>query len=177
MDSYLASKVIFYAWIAFGSYMLLAALRVERAERRESPISRLSYLVLTAGGAAFLLFSGFPPRWLGERVVPSLPAWVWGGVLLTFAGLGLATWARYCLGRNWSGRVTLKVGHELIRSGPYAWFRHPMYVGLDTAVLGSALFKGEWKDLLGAALFALGLWRKSRIEDAFLASRFGADKP
>jgi protein-S-isoprenylcysteine O-methyltransferase Ste14 len=175
MSFYAASRVVEYAWLAFGAYMLLAAFTVRRAERRESLASSLSYQILTIGGAVLLLFDGFGPNWLGQRVVPVQSASIGASVLLTLAGIGLAAWARYCLGRNWSGHVTIKVGHELVRSGPYAWFRHPMYVGLEAAILGTALLKGEWKDLLGVALIALGLWRKSRIENAFLASRFGAD--
>ena len=54
----------------------------------------------------------------------------WLGLLMVVAGLAFAVWARVHLGRNWSGTVTVKENHELIRSGPYAIVRHPIYTGL-----------------------------------------------
>lgn len=59
--------------------------------------------------------------------MPYSPVVEWAGVLLTAAGVGMAFWARWHLGANWSGAVTLKEGHELIRTGPYRAIRHPIY--------------------------------------------------
>ena len=44
--------------------------------------------------------------------------------------------------------VTLKQDHELIRSGPYRWVRHPIYTGLLLAMLGSAIALGEWRGFI-----------------------------
>jgi protein-S-isoprenylcysteine O-methyltransferase Ste14 len=52
------------------------------------------------------------------------------GLTIAAAALGFAIWARFTLGRNWSGTVTVKAGHELIRSGPYRFVRHPIYSGI-----------------------------------------------
>jgi len=49
---------------------------------------------------------------------------------MLIAGLTFSIWARRRLGRNWSGTVTLKKNHELIRTGLYRWVRHPIYTGL-----------------------------------------------
>ena len=35
--------------------------------------------------------------------------------------------------------MVLKVDHELIRSGPYRYLRHPIYTGVLLAVAGTAL--------------------------------------
>ena len=67
------------------------------------------------------------------------------GIVLTYAGLMLAIWARLSLGTNWSAVVDRKIGHELIRSGPYAYLRHPTYSGLLLAVIGTAIEIGEWR--------------------------------
>lgn len=48
-----------------------------------------------------------------------------------------AVWARVHLGRNWSGIVTVKEDHELIRTGPYGYVRHPIYTGLITGLIGT----------------------------------------
>jgi len=86
------------------------------------------------------------------------------------AGLCSFDWARRHLGRFWSARVTLKVDHQLIQSGPYASVRHPIYSGLLLAMLGTTR---EWHALLGVGLFFLAHWQKARREEALLAREFG----
>jgi protein-S-isoprenylcysteine O-methyltransferase Ste14 len=97
----------------------------------------------------------------------------WVGAALTAAGLLFTVWARVHLGTNWSGTVTLKRGHELITSGPYAFVRHPIYTGLLLAFLGSALARDEWRGVLALALVALALWRKLRNEERWMREQFG----
>jgi protein-S-isoprenylcysteine O-methyltransferase Ste14 len=58
-------------------------------------------------------------------------------------GLGFAVWARVHLGKYWSGNVTIKVEHKLIRTGPYRWVRNPIYTGIIIAVIGSTIADGE----------------------------------
>jgi protein-S-isoprenylcysteine O-methyltransferase Ste14 len=90
-------------------------------------------------------------------------------------GLAIAIWARRCLGRNWSGEITIKQDHELIRSGPYRLLRHPIYTGLLTMYLGAAIVTGEWFALLGLGLAVFAYWRKVRLEEANLELAFGQD--
>jgi len=61
------------------------------------------------------------------------------GTVLCVLGTLLALWARYHLGRNWGMPMTQRAEPELIRSGPYARVRHPIYGGLILLMLGSAL--------------------------------------
>jgi protein-S-isoprenylcysteine O-methyltransferase Ste14 len=53
-------------------------------------------------------------------------------------GLGFAVWAGVHLGRNRGMPMTLKDEPELT-SGPYGLVRHPIYTGILTAVIGTAL--------------------------------------
>jgi protein-S-isoprenylcysteine O-methyltransferase Ste14 len=59
-----------------------------------------------------------------------------------------SVWARVHIGRNWSGVVTIKEGHELVDTGPYALVRHPIYTGLLVAFIGSAFARGNWSGVL-----------------------------
>jgi len=77
------------------------------------------------------------------------------------------------LGGNWSGSVTLKREHEIIRSGPYRWIRHPIYTGLLLAFVGSALARPEWRGGLAVLIVVVALWRKLRLEERWLAELFG----
>jgi protein-S-isoprenylcysteine O-methyltransferase Ste14 len=88
------------------------------------------------------------------------------------AGLGFAVWARVHLGRNWSGAVTVKEGHELIRTGPYGYVRHPIYTGVLTGLLGTVICSGTVRAALGFLIIAIALMRKLSIEEAMMRETF-----
>ena len=69
--------------------------------------------------------------------------------------------------------MSVKVGHELIRTGPYAWVRHPIYFGLLVALFGTALARARPLGFLAIALFWLGFSIKSRMEEEFMRTTFG----
>jgi len=89
--------------------------------------------------------------------------------------LFLAIWARRALGRNWSGEISIKVEHQLVRSGPYKLLRHPIYTGLLAMYAGAALVTGTWLAILGLAMAAFAYWRKIRLEEENLNVAFGAE--
>ena len=107
------------------------------------------------------------------RFLPVTAIWPRIGLALTILGLGFAVWARIHLGRFWSGAVTLKENHELIRSGPYAFVRHPIYTGLLTAAAGTALARGTLAALLGLVAIGVACWLKIRAEEKLLTNHFG----
>ncbi len=160
-------------WLCWVAYWGLSAIGTKAATRREPALSRLVYAVPIALGALALfdaqMFTGVMPG----RFVPATEAWFWAGWGVTLAGIALAVAARRYLGRNWSGTVTLKEDHELIRSGPYAYMRHPIYSGLLLALIGTAIAIGEWRGLVGVVLIALGLLRKLTVEERFMRDQFG----
>ena len=69
----------------------------------------------------------------------------------------------------------LQADHKLVRSGPYAYMRHPIYTGVLLGVAGTAVVLGEWR---GAAAFLLLLTNyiiKARREEKILAQQFGEE--
>ena len=171
--SLLYSHLFLAMWMAWVLYWWALSRNVKVTVRRESLGSRLLHI----GPLAVAVFLVGAPRVpfdvLGERVLPWTVALFWAGAALTAAGLLFTVWARVHLGTNWSGTVTLKRGHELITSGPYAYVRHPIYTGLLLAFLGSALARDEWRGVLALALVALALWRKLRNEERWMREQFG----
>jgi len=107
--------------------------------------------------------------------VPRTPLIQSAGILLTAAGIAFAIWARFYLGQNWSSAVSIKVGHQLTRTGPYQWVRHPIYSGLLVALLGTSLARDKMISLLALPLFFLGFWTKSRMEEQFMRKTFGQE--
>jgi protein-S-isoprenylcysteine O-methyltransferase Ste14 len=163
-----------YLWAGFLIVWTLWAIWTKPTERRESAGSRLSYTVLVLAGF-YLLFAR--RVWLSWLTWPILPpaGWVTAfAVGMTSAGLLFAIWARVHLGGNWSGTVTMKVGHELIRSGPYRWVRHPIYSGIFLAVLGMSVERRQLRSIVALALIYAGFFRKIRKEEQFMNTLFGA---
>jgi protein-S-isoprenylcysteine O-methyltransferase Ste14 len=160
-------------WILFGVYWLVSAFKRKKTKQRESWTQRFPYVLPLV--VAFYLLSRPEAHygWLGARFVPASDAAGWVGVLLTAAGVAIAFWARWHLGSNWSGVVTLKEGHELIRSGPYRTIRHPIYTGILLALLGTAVAVGEVRGLLALAIAWLSFYIKARREESFLTQEFG----
>jgi protein-S-isoprenylcysteine O-methyltransferase Ste14 len=95
------------------------------------------------------------------------------GVAMLLAGLAFSVWARRWLGRNWSGIVTLKQDHELVRGGPYRFARHPIYTGILVGFAGSALARNEWRGVLAVVIGYAALWRKLKLEERWMIERFG----
>ena len=159
-------------WFVFGLYWLVSAFELKKTKQRESWGQRFVYVL-----PLFAAFSLFRLRahygWVGARFVPESDGVGWTGVALTAAGVAIAIWARWHLGANWSGVVTLKEGHELIRSGPYRNIRHPIYTGILLAFLGSAVALGEVRGLLAVAIAWLSFYTKARREESFLTQEFG----
>lgn len=162
-------------WVALGLVWLVGAITVKRTARTQSPGSRL--LQIAPEIAAFLLLFGRLswPDWLRRRFVPeSALALMWLGLALTAAGVGFAIWARLWIGRNWSGRVSVKEQHELVQDGPYAIVRHPIYSGFLLAILGTAIVHGEMRGLLALPVAAAGWVLKLRLEESYMTQQFGA---
>jgi protein-S-isoprenylcysteine O-methyltransferase Ste14 len=160
-------------WVLFGVYWLVSAFKRKKTKQRESWGQRLRY-VLPLVVAFYLLSRPLAHYgWLGARFVPASDAAGWVGVVLTAAGVAIAFWARWHLGANWSGVVTLKEGHELIRTGPYRTIRHPIYTGILLALLGTAVNLGEVRGLLALAIAWLSFYIKARREESLLTQEFG----
>lgn len=160
-------------WYAFAIYWGISALRVKSTKAAEPLAARL-FEVLTLSAAFYVMFSGrVHASPLAERFVASTPWLNAVGVVMTYAGIALAIWARRSLGGNWSARVTLKVDHELIRSGPYARLRHPIYTGLLLALIGTALVIGEWRGLIAVVIVGVVHSLKAKREEALMLATFG----
>ena len=109
---------------------------------------------------------------LNPRVIPHLDALAWIGAVLCIAGLLVCIWARFTLGRNWSGVVTLKGGHELITSGPYALVRHPIYTGLLSMFVATVIVLGHVAGIIAIPFVFVSFWVKLRYEEKLMLEKF-----
>jgi protein-S-isoprenylcysteine O-methyltransferase Ste14 len=166
-------RAIDYAWLAVMVIWLIAAANRKRAVRIYRGRSRVFQVIILIV-AFFLVFdSDLAIGFLGWRLVPATPNVQILGLAITLAGLGFALWARFFLGRNWSGEVTVKKDHQLIRGGPYTIVRHPIYSGFLLGLLGTAVAFGELRGFIGLVLAAIGWRLKSLVEERFMTEQFG----
>jgi protein-S-isoprenylcysteine O-methyltransferase Ste14 len=161
------------AWIVFLLYWFFSALKLKAVKQREAHRERAVYLVSMVA-AYFLMFNDrLSLGWLGQRFLPAAAPIEATGVAITAVGIALAIWARWHLGQNWSATITLKEGHELIRSGPYGRIRHPIYTGMLLGLAGTALALGEYRGLIALAIALVCFSAKARKEERYLVTEFG----
>lgn len=156
-------------WLCWWVVWLTIGLLASKNIRRESLRNRAKHLVPLMLGIA-LVFSSFVfPVWyplgLNETCRQAAAIGAVCGLLFTF-------WARFHLGRNWSGLVALKDGHSLVRSGPYRFVRHPIYSGLVVAMASTALSVSTGIAVVGALFWGVSFLIKLDHEERILAHAF-----
>lgn len=168
-----AGTIVELCWGVLGLYWLAASLGTKKIAVNESSGLRVFRLTVLGLMLVLLMTDWLRIGPLAWRFVPRHSNVVWLGVVLTAVGTALAIWARWHLGRNWSDKVVLKVDHELIRSGPYRYLRHPIYTGVLLAIAGTALTIGEWRGVAALVLLGTNYCLKALREEKILAANFG----
>lgn len=168
----LIENAIIGCWLVFVAFWAITAVRTKRTVESQGASARLLHSIPIFVGAWLLLKGTSDPRPFGDRLLPHTVPVLAAGLAITLGGLALALWARVTLGRNWSGRVTFKENHQLIRHGPYGHVRHPIYSAILMMFLGSALAIGTLGALVGLPLVALGVWLKLGQEEALMTQHF-----
>jgi protein-S-isoprenylcysteine O-methyltransferase Ste14 len=166
-------RLLGLVWCAFGIYWVANAWGNSAAESTEPNRFRVSRLGILAATFVLLLVPWLGFKFLNLRFIPENLVARSAGVALMFAGMALAISARRHLGRNWSDKVELKVDHCLIRSGPYAYLRHPIYSGVLLGVAGTALAVGMVRGIAAFLLLLSSYAIKARKEERALAAKFG----
>jgi protein-S-isoprenylcysteine O-methyltransferase Ste14 len=167
------ANICAFLWIIFVLVWLMASLKTKHTSERELFSSRLLYGIPIGIGSYLMFTNNLPFAWERTQLLARTTRLAAAVICLTAAGISFAIWARFYLGRNWSSAVTIKIGHELIRTGPYARVRHPIYFGLLVALAGTGLARDKLIALPAIALLWLGFWIKSRMEERFMYKAFG----
>ena len=168
----LGLDIITVCWLVFVAIWAIAAVSTKRTVYRETRAQRLRYWVLLVIAYFLLVYGRRLPFPLNLPIVPHVAPTAWAAAVLCFIGLAFALWARVALGRNWSGVVTLKEGHELVERGPYRFVRHPIYTGILTMFFATALALGHLGGFAGTLLTVASFWIKLRDEEQLMLQQF-----
>src|SRR5579862_5530428 len=160
-------------WIAFFLYWQVKAAHTKTTKRLEPAGSRIVRVFVFLIAIVLLSTTRIPLHSLYLQLW-SVGFWpFWLGAVVAIAGLLFAVWAREHLGSNWSRSVTIKQGHELITTGPYAVVRHPIYTGILAGFLGMAIAISQVRGFIVVVLIFVVFWAKLRMEEEWMRSQFG----
>ncbi|MGB6687951.1 MAG: isoprenylcysteine carboxylmethyltransferase family protein [Terracidiphilus sp.] len=156
--------VCWVAWsLAFVKPRKLAAGK-EKVVR--APASRWGIFLVCCGFAAIWAYvrpAGFEKSW------PSLIL----SMILAPPSVALAWSATRHLGKQWRYEAALSEDHELIRTGPYRWIRHPIYASMLGMLIATGAAWTWWPMWIAATiLFLIGTEIRVAAEDRLLAERF-----
>ena len=172
----ISGLIILGCWVILLGYWLISARRVKAIAERQSLWSALAHRI-PLGLSYFLMADWHLPPPLNLPVTPHA-VWVRAmGDLVCVLGLFVTLWARWTLAGNWSSDVAFKQGHELIRTGPYRFVRHPIYTGLLTMCLGTALNLGRLPSWLALPSMTVAFWIKLNQEERLMLHHFPKEYP
>src|SRR5881227_1353627 len=124
-----------------------------------------------------LQFLAFSLLWQGHFWERPLPIWRTAVSVILFALAALLSWSS---SRALAGQLridaALGADHKLVRSGPYALVRNPIYTSMLLVLCATAVIVASW-ELFAASLilFVIGTEIRVRTEEGLLAERFGED--
>jgi protein-S-isoprenylcysteine O-methyltransferase Ste14 len=102
------------------------------------------------------------------------PEWMWLGCLLRLFAAFLFYRSHKDLGGNWSDKLELRTGHQLVCKGIYKYVRHPMYASMLLALAVQCLYLTNYviAPLAFLSYFILYLCRVPQ-EERMMVQQFG----
>jgi len=171
MNLDMLDHIVRLAWmLVMTIWLALAFESNEPLAVKRDRLSDFAVWVVSIGWVVLLL-----PRFNGPQMIPRNMFIRIVGSVLTIIGFLFALWARFYLGSSWDAFISLRLDHKLVRTGPYAIVRHPIYAGFILALAGSVLNFGHLRSFVAATMVTLAWIYKSGIEESFMLDHFGME--
>ncbi|UCG00917.1 MAG: isoprenylcysteine carboxylmethyltransferase family protein [Candidatus Heimdallarchaeota archaeon] len=180
MDEELVFRILFisiYAVFA-GVRIYYRSQNIGRTSEKEYTQKTKAITVLIVAILGYFLTVGlwivFPPIVLIFQIpLPSVIRWFGGGIALI--ATALTVWIHRILGKQYSAKLEIQKGHELITVGPYSKIRHPMYSSLNLFSLSVSLISANLLLILFAISVAIPFHWITRAEEELLIEQFGEE--
>jgi protein-S-isoprenylcysteine O-methyltransferase Ste14 len=132
--------------------------------------------MLLQGAAYAICFGAFRASFSPIFLLSKTGEAILGGFVVTLALV--STWFCYtaarALGKQWALVARVIEGHELIRQGPYAIVRNPIYLAMFGMLIASGLAVSRWQALVPAiVLYLIGTAVRIHTEENLLRAMFG----
>lgn len=97
-------------------------------------------------------------------------------MILVPPSVALAWAAARRLGKQWRFEAAISEDHELIKTGPYRFLRHPIYASMLAMLVATALAWTWWPmAVAGIVIFVIGTEIRVRAEEKLLTKHFGSE--
>ena len=167
------SLVVPICWIIFILDWSVSSLFVKKSLTKQGPgwiiwrvaVALFVILFIRLNKSGALSFFRFSFQSYFSFLIP--------GSVLTVLGLFGAIWARFHLGRNWSGYATYKEDQTLVTTGPYKYVRHPIYTSMILMFIGTILYYGSLFMSVAFAILAIDFILRTGKEEAIMIELFG----
>lgn len=166
--------VVMLCWFAFAGVFLSWKKPPSPPDRKRKPAS-LTGVVLQ--GLSYGIVWSVHRQSFTPIISDSKPVAVATGILAISFAVGsvwLVKSAIRTLGKEWSLTARVVEGHQLATTGPYAYVRHPIYVGMLGLLLATGLAISHWVAIVVALVFFLvGTIIRIQSEERLLREIFG----
>ena len=173
--SEIAAFVMAAGWAGFGVILVVGRRGAAKGSATRDMRSTFGFLLQCAAYAICFVF-------YRRYFSPIAPMNVSGEEILAAISIALTLWAVWfcyaaarALGKQWALMARVIEGHELIRRGPYAVVRNPIYLAMLVMLIAIGLAVSHWQALvIAAVVFWVGTAIRIRTEENLLRANFGA---
>jgi protein-S-isoprenylcysteine O-methyltransferase Ste14 len=168
LASQLALSLAGGAWLAQSDPELLEERLKPLFQQGQSTSDKIVIVLLVALGISLFIVMGLDRRFGWSHV----PLWVQILGALLLVPMGVLSYLTFRENRFAAAvvRVQKERGHRVIATGPYAYVRHPMYLGAIFFGLGTPLMLGALSGLIVSALLVVLLGVRAVLEERTLAA-------
>ena len=147
--------------------------KLKTAEEEMGTGFKMVAAITTIIGAAGLILYILSPPWWTWTILP-IGEWIqWLGIIIALVPIFFLIWVHQHLDKQWSIALELQEGHKLIKTGPYKYVRHPMYLGIFIYTSGLMMICLDVLVILFFSFSILVNYRRIPREEQMLIDEFG----
>ena len=143
-------------------------------KKNDDPKDCVSSIFFAAFYNLFLIPGIFIEMYLGGHDSHTLLFIIFAPVY--FVSIFLRAWGLNTLKEQYSAHIRIYSDHELVKTGPYKFFKHPIYVASIIEMITLPLcLSSYYVALIGGIIWISSIIRRIAIEEKYLREKFGEE--